>query len=61
MDRLIKYIYLTLTENGFPTLSNLISFVVLESKNCTGILVWMGILSILVQCRYLEPWYWIEK
>ena len=54
MDRLVKYVYLTLKKNEFPTFLGLISFVVWELKNYRGILVllvlysYVGIIGILL-------------
>ena len=39
MDRSIKYVYLTLTKNEFPTFPSLISFMVWELKKGMGISV----------------------
>ena len=60
MDRLVKFVYLTLTENGFSTFSGLISFVVWELKNCMGISVWYWSFGILVMdnCMGILVQYW---
>ena len=42
-ERLVKYVYLTLTENGLPTFSDLFSFMVWESKDYMGMLIQIGI------------------
>ena len=52
MDRLVKYIYLTLTKNEFPTFPNLINFVVWGVENCMRILVQYRYFGILV----LDSW-----
>ena len=48
MDLVVKYVYLTLTNNGFTTFQGLISFVVWELKNYMGISVQYWDFGILV-------------
>ena len=50
MKRLVKYVYLTLTKNGFPTILGLVSFVVWEIKDYIGKSIRMSILGF---------WYWV--
>ena len=49
-ERLVEYVYLTLTKNGFLTSPDLISFVVWELKDYMGMSVQIGILGF---------WYWM--
>ena len=60
MDRLVKCAYLTLTENGFPTFTGVIRFVVWELKNYKGISIQIGILGFWYWITMWEHWYGIS-
>ena len=48
IDRLVKYVYLTLTKDEFPTFPSLINSVLWGVKNCMGTSVQYRYFGILV-------------
>ena len=60
MDRLVKYVYLTLTKNEFPTFPSLINSMVWGVENYMGISVRYWYFGILVfgDCMRILVQYW---